>query len=108
MLYMVIEQFKDAPAIYRRFREKGRMIPDGLSYISSWIDTDLKVCYQLMETEDVALFQRWTENWANLMEFQTVPVRTSAETSCMLQLSHTAQESQQKQGVKKGSGTLTE
>jgi hypothetical protein len=53
MLYMVIEQFKDAPAIYRRFREKGRMMPDGLSYISSWIDIDLKVCYQLMKTEDV-------------------------------------------------------
>src|SRR5437773_1423589 len=73
MLYMVIEQFKDAPAIYRRFREKGRMMPDGLSYISSWIDTDLKVCYQLMETEDVALFQRWTENWDDLMEFKIVP-----------------------------------
>jgi hypothetical protein len=84
MLYMVIEQFKDAPEIYRRFREKGRMMPDGLNYISSWIDTDLKVCYQLMEAEDPALFPRWTENWDDLMEFKIVPVRTSAETAVLV------------------------
>jgi Protein of unknown function (DUF3303) len=84
MLYMVIEQFKDAPEIYRRFREKGRMMPDGLNYISSWIDTDLKVCYQLMETEDPAFFVRWTENWDDLMEFKIVPVRTSAETAVLV------------------------
>ena len=71
MLYMVIEQLKDAPAIYRRLREKGRMMPNGLNYISSWIDTELKVCYQLMETEDPALFPRWTENWDDLMEFKS-------------------------------------
>ena len=86
---MVIEQFKDAPAIYRRFREKGRMMPDGLSYISSWIDTESKVCYQLMETEDVALLQRWTENWDDLMEFKIVPVRTSAETAAIVERSQT-------------------
>ena len=83
MLFMVIEKFKEgaAPDIYRRFREKGRMMPDGLKYISSWIDTDLKVCYQLMETEDAALFPRWTENWNDLMEFKIVAVRTSAEVA---------------------------
>ncbi len=85
MLYMVIEQFKDAPAIYRRLREKGRMMPDGLNYISSWIDTELKVCYQLMETEDPTLFRRWTENWDDLMEFKIVPVRTSADTAASLE-----------------------
>jgi len=85
MLYMVIEQFKDAPAIYRRLREKGRMMPDGLNYISSWIDTELKVCYQLMETEDPPLFRRWTENWDDLMEFKIVPVRTSADTAASLE-----------------------
>ena len=84
MLYMVIEQFKDAPAIYRRLREKGRMMPDGLNYVSSWIDTDLKVCYQLMQTEDTALFPRWTENWSDLMEFEIVPVRSSAEASAII------------------------
>jgi uncharacterized protein DUF3303 len=85
MLYMVIEYFKEgaAPEIYRRFRQKGRMMLDGLNYISSWIDTDFKVCYQLMETEDVRLFERWTENWDDLMEFKIVPVRTSAEAAAI-------------------------
>jgi hypothetical protein len=85
MLYMVIEQFKDAPAIYRRLREKGRMMPDSLTYIASWIDTDIKVCYQLMETDDFTLFQRWTENWDDLMEFKIVPVRTAAETAAIVE-----------------------
>ena len=86
MLYMVVEHFKEGavPDIYRRFREKGRMMPDGLNYVSSWIDTDLKVCYQLMETEDVTLFERWTRNWDDLMEFKIVPVRTSAETAAQI------------------------
>ena len=84
MLYMVTEHFKDAPAIYRRFREKGRMMPDGLNYLSSWIDIEFKVCYQLMETEDVTLFERWTENWEDLMEFEIVPVRSSAEASAII------------------------
>jgi hypothetical protein len=81
MLYMVVERFKEgaAPKIYERFREKGRMIPEGLEYISSWIDVDLKICYQLMETENVALFDRWIENWSDLMDFEIVPVRTSAK-----------------------------
>jgi hypothetical protein len=84
MLYMVIEHFKDAPAIYRRFREKSRMMPDGLNYISSWIDHDFKVCYQLMQTNDFALFDRWTRNWNDLMEFEIVPVRSSAEASAII------------------------
>ena len=65
--------------IYGRFRGKGRMMPDGLEYISSWIDHDFKICYQLMQTENVALFDRWSENWSDLMEFEIVPVRTSAD-----------------------------
>jgi len=86
MLYMVIEHFKEGavPEIYRRFREKGRMMPDGLKYVSSWIDTELKVCYQLMETEDAALFPRWTENWDDLMDFKIVSVRSSAETAAIV------------------------
>jgi hypothetical protein len=86
MLYMVIEHFKEGAVqeIYQRFREKGRLMPDGLKYVSSWIDTELKVCYQLMETEDAALFARWTENWDDLMDFKIVPVRTSAETAAIV------------------------
>jgi hypothetical protein len=81
MLYMVIERFKEgvAPEIYRRLRKKGRMMPSGLEYVSSWIDTDFKICWQLMQTEDFALFDRWIANWRDLMDFEIVPVRTSAE-----------------------------
>jgi hypothetical protein len=75
----VVERFKDAPEIYRRFREKGRMMPEGLEYISSWIDVDLTICYQLMRTEDASLFPLWIDNWKDLIDFEIVPVRTSAE-----------------------------
>ncbi|PYI56718.1 MAG: hypothetical protein DMC62_02300 [Verrucomicrobia bacterium] len=81
MLYMVVERFKQgaAPEIYRRFHEKGRMMPGGLDYVSSWIDLNFKICWQLMQTEDFALFDRWIDNWRDLMDFEIVPVRTSAE-----------------------------
>ena len=80
---MVIERFKEGAAaeIYRRFREKGRMMPEGLEYISSWIDLDFKICWQLIETENFTLFDRWIDNWRDLMDFEIVPVRTSAELS---------------------------
>jgi len=80
MLYMVIERFKDAPAIYRRLNDKGRMMPEGLNYISSWIDHDLKTCWQVMETAEFVLLERWIDNWKDLMDFEIVPVRTSADT----------------------------
>ena len=76
---MVVERFKNASAIYRRFREKGRMMPEGLEYLSSWIDHDFQTCWQLMQTDNPALFERWTENWDDLMEFDIVPVRASTE-----------------------------
>ena len=81
MLYLVIERFKEgsAPEIYRRFRQRGRMIPEGLEYISSWIDLSFKICWQLMQTEDFGLFDKWTANWHDLVDFEIVPVRTSAE-----------------------------
>ena len=76
---MVIERFKDAPAIYKRLDEKGRMMPEGLNYVSSWIDHNLNTCWQVMETEDFVLLERWIDNWKDLMEFEIIPVRTSAE-----------------------------
>jgi hypothetical protein len=85
MLYMVVEHFKDAPAIYGRLREKGRMMPEGLEYVSSWIDIDLKICWQLMRAEDESLFQRWIDKWKDLMDFEVVPVRTSAEMREMME-----------------------
>ena len=83
MLYMVVERFKEgaAPEIYRRARDKGRMIPDGLEYVSSWVDLEFKTCYQLMRTEDASLFALWTNAWKDLVGFEIVPVRTSAEAS---------------------------
>lgn len=87
MLYMVVERFKEGamPEVYRRFREKGRMMPNGLEYISSWINLDLRICYQLMETEDVRLFPLWVDAWKDLFEVEIVPVRTSAEVVTMME-----------------------
>ena len=80
MHYMVVETFTHGPAsIYKRLAERGRMMPDGLVYVSSWITEDLTTCYQLMETEDPALFPEWTANWDDLMEFDIQPVLTSAQ-----------------------------
>ena len=79
MLYMVVEHFKDVSAIYRRLREKGRMMPEGLEYVSSWIDVDLKICWQIMRAADASFFEDWTDNWKDLIDFKIVPVRTSAE-----------------------------
>jgi Protein of unknown function (DUF3303) len=85
MLYMVVEHFKDAPAIYQRLREKGRMMPEGLEYVSSWIDVDLKTCWQLMRTDDESLLQAWADNWKDLMDLEIVPVRTSTEVREMIE-----------------------
>ena len=83
MLYLVIESFKPgaAPEVYRRARDKGRMLPEGLEYVSSWVDLEFKTCYQLMRTEDDSLFTVWTNAWQDLVEFEIVPVRTSAEAT---------------------------
>ena len=81
MLYMVVEHFKDAPEIYRRFAEKGRMIPEGLNYVSSWIDADFQKCFQLMETDNSELFDEWIANWNDLADFEVFPVMTSKEAA---------------------------
>jgi hypothetical protein len=83
MLYMVIERFRDGdPApVYARFRERGRLAPEGLRYVSSWVDEPLAVCYQVMETDDRSLLDRWVDAWSDLVEFEVVPVVTSAEAS---------------------------
>ena len=86
MLYMVIERFKPnaTEEIYRRFRERGRLLPQGLEYVSSWLDLDFSRCFQLMQTEDVALFDLWVEQWQDLVDFEIVHVRTSAEASAVI------------------------
>ena len=82
-LYMVIEHFKDGDAapVYRRFRDGGRMAPDGLSYISSWVRQDLATCYQVMETADRGLLDQWVANWKDLIDFEIYPVMTSQEAA---------------------------
>ena len=81
MLYMVIETFKTPGAleVYRRAKEFGRMLPEGLEYVSSWIDLEFMRCFQLMRTDDPALFDDWTGHWSDLVNFEIVPVQTSSE-----------------------------
>ena len=73
---MVIEKFKnqDGKAVYRKLRESGRSLPDGLKFISSHVSADLSRCFQLMEADDVTLFQRWIADWQDVVEFEVVPV----------------------------------
>lgn len=78
---MVVENFKDEVAVYDRFNRQGRLMPEGLNYLSSWIASDLKKCFQLMETEDVTLFDEWIANWQDLVDFEVIPVLTSTEAA---------------------------
>jgi hypothetical protein len=83
MLFMVVEDFRnrDRKAIYRRFRDKGRMAPEGLQFVNSWMSADMSRCFQLMETDDVTLFQKWVAEWCDIGEFEIVPVVTGKETA---------------------------
>jgi hypothetical protein len=82
-LYMVVERFKnkDAVPVYRRFRDQGRLAPDGLVYISSWVDDKLERCYQLMETHDLGLLDEWMANWSDLVDFEVHLVLPSKEAA---------------------------
>ena len=79
---MVIERFKnrDPKPIYQRLRESGRQMPDGLKYIDSWVEPNFDRCFQLMETDDLRILQRWVNFWTDLMEFEIVPVVSSKDT----------------------------
>ena len=83
MLFMVIEHFKnrDAAPVYGRYREKGRMMPDGLNYVDSWVERDLGRCFQLMECDDPQLLRQWTSHWQDLVDFEIVSVITSKEAA---------------------------
>jgi uncharacterized protein DUF3303 len=83
MLFMIIERFREGRVVdvYRRFRERGRMAPEGVSYVASWVDLDFERCFQVMEAEDEQLIRAWTANWDDLVDFEIVPVRTSAEAA---------------------------
>jgi hypothetical protein len=86
MLYMVIERYLAGPGpVYERAASHGRMLPTGLTYIDSWVvDGSLDRCFQLMETDDPALFDAWTQRWRDLVEFQVFAVVRSAETAARI------------------------
>ena len=82
-MYMVVERYRDGDAVpvYRRFRDRGRLAPDGLTYVQSWVDDAMERCYQLMETDDRSLLDQWVANWSDIVEFEVYPVITSAEAA---------------------------
>lgn len=81
MLFMIIERFKerDGREIGERFRQKGRMLPDGVSYHASWVDAEGARCFQLMQARDTQALDTWIRCWSDLVDFEIVPVVTSAE-----------------------------
>jgi hypothetical protein len=86
MLFMVVEHFKngDAVPVYRRFREQGRLAPSSVNYVGNWVTTDLTRCFQIMESPDRALLDQWLVRWADLVDFEVVPVITSAEAAASI------------------------
>ena len=83
---MTIERFKDrdARAVYRRLRDQGRSLPEGLTYVGSWIEASFDRCFQLMECDDARLLQQWVLAWEGLVEFEFTPVVPSQEVREMI------------------------
>lgn len=80
MLYLIVENFRSDPvSVYRRFRDQGRLAPEGLRYVQSWVTEDFQRCYQIMECDDPQLLQQWIDRWSDLVDFEIVPVMTSAQ-----------------------------
>ena len=86
MLYMILEHFHDGDPlpVYRRFRDRGRLAPEGLTYVSSWVTLDHRLCYQVMECDDRALLDAWIAQWDDLTRFEVIPVITSAQATAEL------------------------
>ena len=86
MLYMIVEHFRggDALPVYRRFRDRGRCAPEGLRYLGSWVTTDFRRCFQVMECDDAELLEQWMATWQDLIEFEIIPVRTSVEAAAAI------------------------
>ena len=83
MLYLIIEIFKsqDPVPVYRRFRDRGRLAPEGVRYVSSWVTEDLERCFQVMEADSRQLLDEWLANWNDLVEFEVYPVISSHEAA---------------------------
>ena len=87
MLFMIVERFKnrDARAVYRRLRESGRQMPEGLRYVDSWIEPNFDRCFQVMECEDARFLEEWAAHWRDLVDFEFVPIRRSAEAAKIIE-----------------------
>ncbi len=87
MLFMVIERFKrsEIKAIYRRVRDKGRSLPEGLKYVDSWIEASFCRCFQLMECDDATALQHWVVELGDAIEFEIVPVAPSKDVRKMIE-----------------------
>src|ERR1700704_5253586 len=83
MLYLIVEHFKneDAVPVYRRFRDRGRLAPEGLTYLSSWVDENFQRCFQIMETENRDLLDQWMADWSDLGDFEVYPVMSSQQSA---------------------------
>ena len=86
MLFMVIEEFHDGDAVpvYRRFRDEGRLAPEGVTYVDSWVTADLTRCFQVMEASDRTMLDEWISRWSDLVTFDVIPVITSAEARAVI------------------------
>ena len=86
MVFMVIEHLRPgkAPEIYRRFRDRGRMAPDGVRYVASWVDLEFRRCFQVMEADDQLMLREWTKHWSDLVDFEIVEVRTSEQAAAAI------------------------
>jgi len=83
MQFVIVERFRggDPVPVYRRFRDRGRLAPDGLRYVNSWVSEDLTCCYQVMECDDRALLDQWLANWSDIVDFEVIPAISSAEAA---------------------------
>ena len=86
MLFMIVENFRDGnpDPVYRRFRDQGRLAPEGLTYVSSWVTQDFAHCYQIMESDGRGPLDEWVGRWADLIDFEVMPVVTSADAQALL------------------------
>jgi flavodoxin len=81
MQYMIIEKFypNKVKQLYKRFEEKGRQLPERVNYINSWINEDVTICYQVMESDTKEKINEWIKHWNDLADFEVIPVITSAQ-----------------------------
>jgi hypothetical protein len=86
MLFMVVERFRDGGAkpVYARARERGRMMPDGLRYVDSWVEAGFGRCFQVMECDDLSLLMTWIDRWSDLVDFEVIPVVTSSQAALVI------------------------